>query len=107
MKDNVGRIKIGISIDPQERILNFDNEREIQIVKMLPKCAKYEKRLHRLFSELNIKYKTKFDGHTEWFLPKKELLEYIDVINVDNIEKITTNYENRRQRQSVKATSRS
>lgn len=96
IKDNIGDIKIGVSFNVQNRIKKF--KKEVQIIKVLPRCGKFENRLHKIFNYCNINYKVKFDGYTEWFRPDKDLLTFINKVDKDNIEKEIKNYESKRKR---------
>ena len=74
--ERTGEIKIGISVHPEIRKRQLENEcgEKIKILKVLASEGRsMEKKLHSMFKD----YKT----HGEWFEPHSELLEYMNAID--------------------------
>lgn len=87
IKNDKDEVKIGVSGNVHKRFLAFDGlNGNIELIKTLKDCGKYEKRLHILFKEYNIKYNNKFDGYTEWFKYNNIVESFIEELSEDNIQ---------------------
>ena len=69
---DTGRIKIGISDNPQSRLKSLQSSEKLTILKQIEGGEQVERQLHSKFKHLRL--------HGEWFEGSDELLEYIETL---------------------------
>ena len=83
LRDSKGSIKIGISKDVLNRVLELElamND-HIEIIKVISNASKFERILHRKFTHLRENREIQVDGYTEWFSSHIELINFIEGFN--------------------------
>jgi len=77
---NNGAIKIGYADNVEKRLkqIQTGNPYKLKLLKTINGNFEIEKNLHKLF------YKDRLEG--EWFTPSKELMDYININEINNID---------------------
>jgi hypothetical protein len=73
--------KIGVSKNPNDRVKEITKwhiNKDIKILHIYNKCAKYENDLHKMYLLLKTNHPVYNDGKTEWFKLNDEILNEID-----------------------------
>lgn len=71
-------IKIGMSVNPEKRLLIISKNKDIILLKKYSKCSKLERILHKKYDKLRENHITCEDGKTEWFRLSINQLKNID-----------------------------